>query len=286
MRTAARRWSIRTAIVFALVVLGTLLTGTTVLADASGQPKGITEEAHKMHDLYILVLAIALAVFFAVEAALLFIIFKFRRKPGETGLPTQLHGNNAIEVLWTAIPVVIVIVLFVFSFIVLVDIDDKAEPEALTVEVQGFQFSWEFTYCRNDLGNGGSDAPEKAEDAAYKGPCASEADEVSVIGTGSEEPTLVIPVGEPVEFKLKSDDVIHSFYVRDFLYKLDVIPGRDNSFKVTATETGTFDGQCAELCGVNHALMRFKLEVKTRAEFDAYIATLSAGKAAAAAAAK
>jgi cytochrome c oxidase subunit 2 len=75
-----------------------------------------------------------------------------------------------------------------------------------------------------------------------------------------------------VEFKLVSNDVIHSFYVRDFLYKLDVIPGRDNRFVVTARTPGTYDAQCAELCGVDHALMRFTLVVDERPDFDAWIA--------------
>jgi cytochrome c oxidase subunit 2 len=79
-------------------------------------------------------------------------------------------------------------------------------------------------------------------------------------------------VDEPVEFRLQSNDVIHSFYIRNFLYKLDVIPGRDNRFVVTAHDTGTFHAQCAELCGLNHALMQFKLEVMTRQDFDAWVA--------------
>ncbi|HMO95461.1 MAG TPA: cytochrome c oxidase subunit II, partial [Tepidiformaceae bacterium] len=89
------------------------------------------------------------------------------------------------------------------------------------------------------------------------------------------EPTLVIPVGERVEFALFSPDVIHSFYIRDFLYKLDVVPGRDNRFVVTAHTTGEFFGQCAELCGLDHAFMRFRLRVVTREEFDAWVAEMA-----------
>src|SRR6185369_12842053 len=137
--------------------------------------------------------------------------------------------------------------------------------------VQGFQFQWAFTYCKNDLGKGGSDAPAKAADDPYQGPCATKEDEIITTGTAAQEPTLHIPVGEPVEFRLKSTDVIHSFYIRDFLYKLDVIPGRDNKFTVTPVKTGTFIGQCAELCGLNHALMRFSVEVMPRDDFDKWI---------------
>jgi cytochrome c oxidase subunit 2 len=91
---------------------------------------------------------------------------------------------------------------------------------------------------------------------------------------------LVIPKDEPVEFALFSEDVIHSFYVRDFLYKLDVIPGRDNRFVVTAHTEGEFHAQCAELCGLDHALMQFTLKVVSREEFDKWVAETSTEKAA------
>jgi len=127
----------------------------------------------------------------------------------------------------------------------------------MTVEVTGFQYQWQFVYNVNDLGPG-SDA--------------SSDEQIVLLGTPANEPTLVLPVNERIEFKLISNDVIHSFYIPEFLYKLDVIPGRDNRFVVTTRETGTFSGQCAELCGVDHALMRFTVEVVERDEFDAWVA--------------
>ena len=232
-----------------------------------------------MHDLYLLVTVMGLVVAVLVEGALVYALIKFRKKSDE--LPSQMHGNNVVEVIWTAIPILIVVTLFGFAFRVLTQVEHDHETEDLTVEVQGFQFQWQFTYCLNDLGSG-SDAPLKGDDAAYKGPCATAADEIIVIGKAGEEnePTLVIPVGQRVEFKLKSTDVIHSFYIRDFLYKLDVIPGRDNSFVVNPLVEeagGSFFGQCAELCGIDHSLMRFKVELKTRAEFDKWIAERAEG---------
>jgi len=261
MGIAARRWSLRTVAIFAVLLLLTLVTTATAFADASGQPSGITDEARDMHDLYIIVLVLAVVVFVAVEAALVFIIFRYRRRSADEPLPPQTHGNNLLEIVWTTIPIVIVMILFVFSFITLVDVEDEADPIDLTVEVQGFQFSWQFTYNLNDLGPGSNPDDDR---------------KVVVTGTAAEEPTLVIPVNEPVEFALSSTDVIHSFYVRDFLYKLDVIPGRDNRFKVTAREIGTYDAQCAELCGLNHALMRFHVRVVSRADFDKFIAEQTA----------
>lgn len=257
MRTAARRLPFRTAgLLFFVALLSIVSVNAALALDPTGQPPGITEEANSMHTLYLYVTAMALVVFVAVESALVFMLIRFRKKNDE--LPPQIHGNNALEIVWTAIPVIIVIALFVASFIVLVDVEESADEDALTVDVEGFQFSWSFTYNVNDLGQGRSE-PDSEESFSFT-------------GTAAEEPTLVIPVGEPVEFALDSPDVIHSFYVRDFLYKLDVIPGRDNKFTVTANETGTFQGQCAELCGLNHALMRFNIQVLERDEFDAWVA--------------
>jgi len=250
---------VRRALVFLSVALVALASFSAATADA-GMPKPITDEASKINDLWVFTLIIAIIVFVLVEGAILFAIVRYRKKSDD--LPVQTHGSNVVEVIWTTIPVVIVLALFSYSFVVLRDIENEAAPEDLTVHIQGFQFQWEFAYNLNDLG---TNTPDRNAEG-----------EISVLGTGAEEPTLWIPVDEPVEFRLASPDVIHSFYVRDFLYKLDVIPGRDNGFVVTARETGEFHGQCAELCGLNHALMRFKLKVVTRAEFDAWVAEQTA----------
>lgn len=248
------RWPLRKIGPVTAAALLALLTVGVAFAQ-SGQPAGITKEARQMHDLYILVLVMALVVFVPLAAALVFMLIRFRKRDEE--LPPQIHGNNKLEVLWTVIPIVIVLILFGFSLKVLLDVENDAKPEDLTVDVQGFQFQWQFTYRLDDLGT--NSQPDSK-------------DQVVLIGTPKDIPTLVIPVNEPVEFRLRSNDVIHSFYIRDFLYKLDVIPGRNNSFIVTAEETGMFTGQCAELCGIDHALMRFKVQVVTRAEFDAWVA--------------
>lgn len=256
MHSATWRRRIRAgSTIFAAALSALVLAG--VASAGWGQPSGITDQARDMHHLYLLVTAVAAVVFILVEVALIFILFRYRRR--DDTLPPQTHGNNLLEIIWTTIPIVIVLILFVFSFITIVEVDKDADDDALTVEVQGFQFQWAFRYNLNDLGVG--------NDASRTG-------YVEELGTAANEPTLVIPVDEPIEFKLRSDDVIHSFYIRDFLYKLDVIPGRDNRFTVTARETGEFIGQCAELCGLDHGIMRFKLQVVERAEFDEYIAGL------------
>jgi cytochrome c oxidase subunit 2 len=257
MRKAAGRLPVRTASILLLVALLAVLSVNVAFAlDPTGQKPGITEEANQMHDLYLFVTALAGTVFIAVEAALVFMIFRFRKRSDE--LPPQIHGNNILEIVWTAIPVIIVLGLFVASFIVLIDVEDKAPDDALTVDVTGFQFSWIFGYKLNDLG---ADRSDPQSDGGFE-----------VAGNRDNPPTVVIPVGEPVEFKLFSPDVIHSFFVRDFLYKLDVVPGRDNRFTVTANQIGTFEGQCAELCGLDHSVMRFKLQVMSKDDFTQWVA--------------
>ena len=217
------------------------------------QPGGITDEAHEMHDLFLVMLYFSIALFVIIASALLYAIIRFRRKDDE--LPKQVHGSNRIEILWTGLPIIIVIILFTLSLITLFDVEKKAKQDALTVEVTGFQYQWQFVYDLNDLGVG-----------EFEGEGT-----ITIIGTPANEPELVLPVNEVVEFTLQSTDVIHSFYVRDFLYKLDLIPGRINTFSVTPRETGGFRAQCAELCGVNHALMRFTVRIVEREEFDEWI---------------
>lgn len=238
-----------------LVVVTLLAIAGASSALAWGMPDPVTEQAQRIEHVWIFMLIIALVIFFAVEGALLYALIRFRKKSDE--LPKQTHGSTPLEIVWVAIPAVIVVVLFSYSFIVLRDIEQDAPPDALSVEVHGFQFSWEFTYDLARLGRGGDPQAEGT---------------FSIIGRPGAKPTMVIPVGEPVEFRLVSNDVIHAFYVPDFLFKLDLVPGRDNRFTITATRTGEFLGKCAEFCGLDHTDMLFYLRVVEREEFDRWVA--------------
>ncbi len=258
VRAMASIWGV------AAVAALALLPNATAFAQL-GQPTPITDEARSMHRLYIVVLSLAFAVFFGVVSALLFAVVRYRRRRPDDPLPPQLHGSAKIEALWVAIPVIIVLTLFTYSAVVLAKTDRKAPDDALTIRVTGFQFQWQFDYNLQDLGT--------------RNPVNREGT-VTLLGTPSNIPELVIPVDEPVEFVLHSNDVIHSFYIPNFLYKLDVIPGLENRFVVVPRVTGTFRGQCAELCGVDHALMLFNIRVVTRDEFDRWISEQAAGAAA------
>lgn len=166
-----------------------------------------------------------------------------RRKSG--GVPAQTRYNLPIEVMYTVTPLIIVAVFTIFTWRDEADITDITAEKDLTVNVVGYQWEWAFNYLDADV---------------YE------------TGTPGDPPTLYLPVGEKVEFVLTSSDVIHSFNVPKFLMRMDVVPGRVNTFQVTPTVEGTFSGFCVELCGTYHSQMRFSVEVVSPEEFDAQMA--------------
>jgi heme/copper-type cytochrome/quinol oxidase subunit 2 len=137
---------------------------------------------------------------------------------------------------------------------------DRSENPDTTIAVNAFKWNWQFVY------------PETT------GP---DGEPVNTVGTSEEIPILVVPTDETVRFEVASADVIHSFWVPEFLFKLDVIPGnengRDNVFEVTVREEGAFVGRCAELCGTYHAYMNFEVRAVTPADYDDYLAARESG---------
>ncbi len=212
----------------------------------------VTDRARATRQLYDIVFAIGAVIFVIVEAMIVYTIFRYRRKPGDDTLPAQTHGNNLVEVIWTAIPTAIVLFLFVMTWQTLNTVEAKT-PSNVNVRVVAARFQWRFDYLdRAD----GPDAKVIFSQALPVG----------------EDGGLVLPVGEPVHISLTSPDVIHAFYVPKFLFKRDVVPGKLNTFDFTVDEPGTYRGQCAELCGAFHGSMLFEVHAKTKADFDAWLA--------------
>ena len=247
-RTAARS-RLRSILRVGAPVLLILLLGGCLLP-----PEPKTDAGRDVFNLYIVVLILAGIVFVAVEGFILYAVVRYRRKPGDDTLPEQLHGNTTVEIIWTLIPTVIVFILFGFSIVTLAEVEARVEEPGVTIEVEGYQWNWLFTYP----------------------------DGVSVGPQGTEPPTLYVPVGEPVRLVLSSRDVIHAFYVPEFLIKRDLVQytgGQgDNELEFTVTEAGTYSGQCAEFCGTDHAKMIFTVEAMPRAEYDAQLAALASGE--------
>jgi cytochrome c oxidase subunit 2 len=179
----------------------------------------------------------------------------FHRKRGDK-LPPQVRYNMPIEILYTIVPFVLIAVLFYYTAKDENTINNMPAKPAVTVDVTGFQWSWNFNY---------PDYRVNADGDIWN-PSKTDAENVAAM------PLLEIPVNETVTFNLTSLDVIHAFWVPEFLFKRDVIPGHPNHFSVTATKTGTFTGHCSELCGLHHSRMLFTLKIVTPAQFNTWIA--------------
>lgn len=173
-------------------------------------------------------------------------VIKFRRRSDDE-IPVQSRYNLPMEILYTIAPVVMVLVFFKFVVDTQNNVNEEVTDPDHVIKVVGQQWSWTFNYIEDEALDG--------QTSVYQP------------GTPAEAPTLYLPVNETVRFELSSPDVIHSFWVPAFTYKLDVIPGRDNAFTMTPTREGTFMGKCAELCGAYHSRMLFNVEVVSAARY-------------------
>jgi len=179
----------------------------------------------------------------------------FHRKRGDK-LPPQVRYNMPIEILYTVVPFVLIAVLVYYTAKDENTVDAIPAHPAVTVNVTGFQWSWSFNYPQYNVTTDGYMWNPQLTDSENQ----------------NEMPLLEIPVGESVNFNLTSPDVIHAFWVPEFLFKRDVIPGHPNHFSITATTTGTYTGHCSELCGLYHSRMLFTLKIVTPAQFKTWIA--------------
>ena len=244
---ARRRWQPRLIFLLgAMALLFLLAVGCSTGKQSTWDPVGPV--AGKQLELFNVLLWVMVAVFVLVEGILLYAIVRFRYQPGREA--SRTHGHLPLEIAWTIIPTILVMGLGIWSVVTLFDIEDppSSETNVLDVRVTGHQWWFEFEYL-NEQGE-------------------------TTITTANE---LRIPVDRAVKLFLNSDDVIHSFWVPKLAGKLDMIPTRTNEmwFKADSDKIdilpATFYGQCAELCGVAHAQMRFRVKVLSVEDFDAWV---------------
>lgn len=209
-----------------------------------------------------------------VWALIFYAAFRFRRRSDDE-VPVQTRYNLPIEIFYTLAPVMMVIVFFFFTVKAQNDSLHDFEHPDTTITVVGQQWSWTFNYnlTYNDSYKPGTNdkAPMFVPASSTLGPSTVAHD----TGTTADRPTLWLPLGKKVEFHLYSPDVIHSFWSTDFLFKMDVVPGRDNHFGLVPTRLGEFEGRCAELCGLYHSRMLFNVKVVTPQQYAAHIAQLA-----------
>jgi cytochrome c oxidase subunit 2 len=230
-------------VTMSLIGLVAILAGCT--------PAPVTTEARDVASLYQLFMIAAVVVFVIVAGLIGWSVVRYRA--GAEGPPAQFKTNVPLEIVWWALPTLLVIGLFAVSAQVLATVDKSGDAQALTVDVEGFQWQWRFTYP--DTG-------------------------VTITGQRDEPPEITLPVGRQVTFVITSPDVVHSFYVPEFLIKRDAVPGITNRVTLTIDQAGTFTGQCAEFCGLLHSDMRFSIRAVPGAEFDAWLKQQQSAQAA------
>ena len=274
-----------------------------------GWPKGITPEAHANRELWLGSVIAALVVGVMVWGLMFWTAAFHRKKKGEDALPRQFGYNMPLELVLTVIPFLIISVLFYFTVVVQEKMVHKDPNPDVIIDVTAFQWNWKFGYQKVDFKDGslnydGADPARKAamvskpegkdshgeervgavrglnpEDRTYL-----DFDKVETLGTSNEIPVLVLPAGKRIEFQVASADVIHSFWVPEFLFKRDVFPDpaanhSDNKFQVSEIqETGAFVGRCAEMCGTYHSMMNFEIRVVSANDFKTYLEQRIAGK--------
>jgi cytochrome c oxidase subunit II len=256
-------------------VIAGLLVAPSAFAGFISPEHGGSSNADKIHTLYMIVFVIGAVIFVGVEGVLLYVMVKFRARKG--AVAAQIHGNTRLEIGWTAGAAVILVVLAVVTFVALPGIRDpensdpsaaafvapvvqtgeKKIPEdgkALNIIVTGQQYVWRYTYPDGDTNN--QNNPFSYEE-------------------------MVVPVGATVTLDIQSVDVAHSWWIPKLGGKMDAIPGYTNYTWFKIEKPGVYTGQCAELCGRNHANMISQVRAVPADEYEQYIARLQADTTAA-----
>jgi cytochrome c oxidase subunit II len=203
-------------------------------------PTVASTQAKDVDSLYDVLLIASVPVFVLTQTIVLFSVWKFRMRPGEElkdGPP--IHGNTALEVIWTAIPAIMMLSLSVYAYVVLRDVE-QAQANTMRVDVTASQFYWRFTY------RDGGQSPVVSEE-------------------------LYLPKGRPVQFRIQSTDVIHDFWVPNFSIKMDAVPGSVTKYRITPSREGSYPVVCAELCGLGHSTMRAPARVVSQQAFDNWL---------------
>jgi cytochrome c oxidase subunit 2 len=221
-----------------MITIGVLaaIVGTGIVLLMDWFPEDAATAADDVDTLYDVLLIFSVPIFVLVMTIAIYSVVKFRAKPGDTGDGAPIHGNTRLEIFWVTVPFLIVSGLAIYGWIVLDDIEAKQADE-LVVKVTGQQFTWTFEYPQERV---------RSND-------------------------LILPKDRPVDFRINSRDVIHSFWVPEFRLKSDAVPGLTTRIRLTPNKVGQWQVVCAELCGLGHSTMRQQVRVTEQAEFDSWV---------------
>ncbi len=238
---------------------GLALSGCSATTERGFLPQGVTTETGRITQLWVGSWIAALLVGVLVWGLTIFAVVAYRKRKDDDTLPVQLRYNLPIEILYSVVPLFMIGVLFFYTArdeTALLKV--SANPDNV-VNVVGKRWAWDFNYLSNDVYESTVQTPLTGNEVDQE-----------------KAPVLYLPVDRSTQFVLTSRDVIHSFWVPAFLMKMDMLPGRVNTFQVTPDTVGTYRGKCAELCGAYHSQMLFEVHVVPQAEYDQHMAELKA----------
>jgi len=256
---------------------GLLLAANPALADLQlNMPRGVTDISREVYGLHMLITWICVAIGVVVFGAILYSIIKFRKSKG--AVPAQFHHSTTVEIVWTVIPMLILIGMAVPATTVLVDMYDTSKSD-LTIKITGYQWKWGYEYL--DEGVSFFSTLSQEDNYARQLNSGRNVAEVENYLLNVDEP-VVVPVGKKIRFLLTSNDVIHAWWVPALGWKKDAIPGFINEAWTRINEPGTYRGQCAELCGRDHAFMPVVVKAVSEQEYQEWLQQKKAAAGAAA----
>jgi cytochrome c oxidase subunit 2 len=258
----------------ALVALGLLSAAVTQAAWADSgwaelnMTQGVTEFSRAVYGLHMEILWICVVIAAVVFAAMIWSLVRYRKSRGAIPDVTLVH-NTRVELIWTAVPVLILVAMAVPSARVLISDADTTNSK-LTIKVTGFQWGWEYEYLDQKVAY--FSRLDRASDAARELGSGADPTKIDHYLLNVDKP-LVVPVGTKVHLLITGADVIHSWWVPAFGVKKDAIPGfvNDATFTIDDDKPGLYRGQCAELCGRDHGFMPIVVDARSKADFEAWL---------------
>lgn len=242
-----------------------LPAGTAFAAWELNMPVGVTELSRDIHGLHMLIFWICVIIAVAVFGVMIYSLVKFRHSQG--AVAAKFTHSTQVEVVWTVIPVAILVGMAIPAAATLVKIEDLSDAQ-LTVKVTGYQWKWQYEYLDQKVSFFSTLAADS--NAARQLDSGIDPSSVPNYLLDVDKP-LVVPVGVKVRVLLTAGDVIHAWWVPAFGMKKDAIPGFVNELWFRADEIGTYRGQCAELCGRDHAFMPVVVEVKSQQDYESWL---------------
>jgi cytochrome c oxidase subunit II len=264
----------------ALVSLAAMAALSPAAHAASGwgllnMTQGITAMSREIYKLHMLIFYVCVIIGVVVFGVMIYSLVKFRKSQGSVPDTTMVH-NTKVEIVWTVIPVVILIAMAVPAANTLVQLEDTRNTE-LTIKVTGYQWGWQYDYLDNGV--------------VYFSRLTREADAARRLGSGADvtkianylrdvDNPLIVPVDTKVRLLVTATDVIHAWWVPELAIKKDAIPGYVNElwFKIDADKTGTYRGQCVELCGRDHGFMPIVVNAMTKDKFQDWLKKTAASQ--------